>query len=179
TRRLVNSANRRPRSAGTPSCAATFSIASSRLPNPCFFLPLSRSFLSHLGNLRRTLAPQNRQQLITRAMHRTGTQRDYQVAFPHVVAKNLAGVVERADVLGVLVTITLDASGQYFGVHALNRLLARGVNIRDQEHVGIVEGAGKLVHQIVRARVAVRLKQDDDAPVWCADARSAERGFDL
>ena len=40
-------------------------------------------------------------------------------------------------------------------------LLAGGVDVDDDQHVGVVEGGGELGEQIARARVAVRLEGDD------------------
>ena len=96
-----------------------------------------------------------------------------------VVAKNLAGILNCAHVLRVLVAVTLDSFSQHFGVHALDRRLARRIDVGHEQHIGVIEGAGEFVHQIIRPRVAMRLKQSDYAPVRSADARRAQGRFDL
>ncbi len=57
-------------------------------------------------------------------------------------------------------------------------LLARRVDVGDDEDVGLVECAGELVEKQLGARVAVGLKGDDDAAIEAA-LGSVERGFDL
>ena len=62
---------------------------------------------------------------------------------------------------------------------ALNRVFARRVDVGDEEHVGVVEGARELVHLVLRPRVAVRLEEDDDAAAGRAYLRRGERRLDL
>ena len=50
-------------------------------------------------------------------------------------------------------------------VDALDRLLAGGIDRRDQHDVGVVERALELGHQIVQPGVAVRLDDRDHPPL--------------
>src|SRR5258706_13554138 len=76
-------------------------------------------------------------------------------------------------------TVSLDPPGKHFGVNPVDWRFASRVNIGYQQHVGIVEGAGKFIHQISSARISMGLEQDYYAPVRRADPGRAERGFDL
>src|SRR5437868_7984378 len=96
-----------------------------------------------------------------------------------MLAQRGSSVIERADVVDVLMTETLDRRGQRFSRNAFDRIFTRRVNVRDEKHVSVVEGTRKLLHQIVSARVTVRLKQDHDAPAAGAQLRSGQRGPDL
>ena len=58
---------------------------------------------------------------------------------------------------------------------AFRRRFAGGVNIRQHENVGVVEGAAEIVPKMLRARVAVRLKKYQQALVAAA-SRGFERG---
>ena len=82
-----------------------------------------------------------------------------------MLAQTLGGAFQRADVLGVLMAVTFDPAGQHFGVDSFDRRFTGCVNVSHQQDIGVIERAGKLVHQIGRARVAMRLKQHHDAPV--------------
>ena len=58
---------------------------------------------------------------------------------------------------------------------ALNRLLARGVNLGDQDVIGIGEGVGKVVPEHLRAAVSVRLPDRPDRAVRVATACRFQR----
>ena len=75
----------------------------------------------------------------------------------------------------VLVSGRADGFGQPFAGDALDRLLARGVDIGDHQNVRLIEGAAEIVPEMLRARVAVRLKEHEQALVTAA-ARGFERG---
>ena len=64
------------------------------------------------------------------------------------------------------------------GIDAFDRLLARRVDRRGIDHVGIVECAFEVIHVIAQAREAVRLDHGDDAPLH-AFARSGQHGADF
>jgi hypothetical protein len=78
----------------------------------------------------------------------------------------------------VVVAVLADGLRQARGRHAGDRGFARGIDVGDNDHVGLVEGARELVEQIAGARVAVGLKGDDDAAVVGA-LSGVERGFDF
>src|SRR5262245_62734504 len=61
---------------------------------------------------------------------------------------------------------------------ACHRRLAGGVDLGEQQQVGVVERAEEVVEEIARARVAMRLKHYQE-PACEALARSTQRGPDL
>ncbi len=54
----------------------------------------------------------------------------------------------------------LNSFGQGLTGYALDGLLARGIDVEDDERVGIAEGLGEIVHQLLRSAIAVRLEND-------------------
>ena len=60
-----------------------------------------------------------------------------------------------------------------------DRLLGGGVDVGQQEHVGLVEGLAEVVPEGLRARVAVRLEEHHRAPLARAAAQRLEGGADL
>ena len=64
-----------------------------------------------------------------------------------------------------------DGLGQSDMIDAVDRQLARRVERRDDDAVGVLEAGGELAEEIAHARVAVRLDDGDDAPR--APARAA------
>src|SRR5436190_11007402 len=53
---------------------------------------------------------------------------------------------------------------QHLGRDALDRLLARWINIQYEKNVRIVERDNKIVHQLLRSRKSMRLKNNDRPP---------------
>src|ERR1700730_2022764 len=62
-----------------------------------------------------------------------------------------------AQIQHLAVPVGRDAVGQVAGVHAGNRRLSRGIDVHDDEDVGLVERGEKVVPQVLRPRVAVRV----------------------
>ena len=58
--------------------------------------------------------------------------------------------------------VRFQSVGQDFPVHARNRRFARGIDVRDDDAVRIVERRAEHFKQIRYARIAVRLKNSDD-----------------
>ena len=71
-----------------------------------------------------------------------------------------------------------DRLGQRAVVDALDRQLARRIERRDDDAVGVLEAGGELVEQVAHARVAMRLHHRDHAPAR-AGARRLQHGGDL
>ena len=77
-----------------------------------------------------------------------------------------------------VVAVRVDRVGERLARRARDGRLAGRVDVGDDEHVGLVEGARELLEERLRARVAVRLEGDDDAAVE-ARLRGVERRLDL
>src|SRR5215813_9445354 len=128
TRRLVSSAKRLPRSARTPNRAANSATTRSR----------SNPFLS-VRSVANCFFFQQPEQLISNPVHRARAERQHEIARLHVLAQNRCGVIECADVVHVLVSETLDRSRQRFSSYTFNRILTGSVNVRDEQHVSVIE----------------------------------------
>src|SRR5580698_4925946 len=68
--------------------------------------------------------------------------------------------------------------GERFARNARDGLLAGGVNVGEDENVGLIEGAAEVVPQRLRARIAMRLKKNQRA-IELRGARRLQRRFDL
>ena len=91
------------------------------------------------------------------------------------VGGKVGGAVDRLD---HAVAVGAQALGQRGGVDALDRLLARGIDRRDEHHVGVVEGVLEVLHQVAQPGEAVRLDDRDDALLARFRAPpTAPRGF--
>jgi len=51
-----------------------------------------------------------------------------------------------------------DALGHGLGVDAFDGLLGSGIDIQDQNRIGLVKGAAEIVEQMERAGITVRLE---------------------
>src|SRR5580658_6127996 len=67
---------------------------------------------------------------------------------------------------------------QDFARDAFDGLLACGVNVEDEQRIGVGEGGRESFHQVARARVAMRL-EDDVNLAKTALPRRGQRGLDL
>ena len=80
-----------------------------------------------------------------------------------------------------MVAVLADGLHQPLGAGAGDGRLTGRVDVGDEQHVGLVEGAGEVVEQVARPAVTVRLEGHDD-PVPFARVRplgGLERGADL
>ena len=71
-----------------------------------------------------------------------------------------------------------DPAGQQLAGDARNRRLARSVDVEHQNRIGIAECVGEFIQQQLRARVAMRLKDNVDLAEATLPRRS-QRGADL
>ena len=62
------------------------------------------------------------------------------------------------------VATSFQALYQSVAVNTLDRILARHIDRRHEDHVGIVEGALKFFHMVAQAGEAVRLNHGDHTP---------------
>src|SRR6266481_4064860 len=67
---------------------------------------------------------------------------------------------------------------QCFAGYAGNGRLAGGVDFREHQHIGLIEGAAEFVPQMLGARVTMRLEEHQQA-IEFADARGFQRGADF
>src|ERR1044071_3929510 len=93
TRRLVSSAKRFPRSARTPNRAANSSTTRSR-SNPTL----------SVRSVAKCLIFQQLERWICNPVYRPRAERQHEIARLDVLAQNRGGVIERADVVRVLVS---------------------------------------------------------------------------
>ena len=85
------------------------------------------------------------------------------------------GAMQRMD---VAMAGALHQADQHVAVDALDRRLAGGVNVGDQDSVGIDEAGRELVLNVAQPRVAMRLHDGDHLAAACG-ARGAQDGGDL
>src|SRR6266849_7568039 len=83
-----------------------------------------------------------------------------------------------AEVEDVFVASFANGRGQSFAGDAGDGRLAGGVNVCEHQNVGLIEGAAEFVPEMLRARVAMRLKEHQQA-IEFADARGYQRGADF
>ena len=71
-----------------------------------------------------------------------------------------------------------DGLGKLFAGDAFDRRFARRINFGDHQNIRLIERAAEIVPKRLRARVAVRLKKNQQ-PLVAAAARRFERGADF
>src|SRR5512141_1595703 len=76
-------------------------------------------------------------------------------------------------------TKSLDGSSQTLCGDTFNWILTRRIDVGNKQDVGVIERAGKLLHEVVCPCVPVRLKQHHNAPATGTEFRSSERCADL
>src|ERR1700730_1007292 len=134
----------RRRSVLSPGSAARIFGSSIRIANPV----LHAQFRS-----------EQHHQLAARSADVPRADRQDRVARPGFAQQKLNRVLHRAEILHVFVARLTDAVGQRFARDSGNGRLSRGVYIHERQHVRFVEGAHKFIPQVLRPRVAVRLKK--------------------
>src|SRR5262245_29475880 len=80
--------------------------------------------------------------------------------------------------MNVLMTSFADRAGERFAGDSRYWRLAGCVDIGQDQDVGLVEGATEFVPEMLGARIAVRLEEDQQAVKFAA-ARSLKRGADF
>ncbi len=112
-------------------------------------------------------------------MHSSGAERDYHIARLHPLANQLRRILKSANVVRILVPVASDCLGQGFGGHARDRLFTGRIDVGYQQRVGVIERARELAHQVIRARIAVRLEQHYCAPAARSNLGRSQRRPDL
>src|SRR5436305_100605 len=103
-----------------------------------------------------------------------GAQGEHQVAITGCVDHGVYAILHRSDVFHRAMPESARPLGQRLRSYALDRLLRSRVDIHQKEAVGLVKGAGELVHQELCTRVAVRLEQHQD-PAVSTETRRFQR----
>src|SRR5258708_14003404 len=98
-------------------------------------------------------------QLAARAADVSSANRQDRIAGTGFAQQKLDRILHRAEILHVFVSCLANTVGQGLARNAGNRRFTRCVNIHQRQHIGFVEGAHKLIPQVLRARIAVRLKK--------------------
>src|SRR5215471_3251477 len=124
------------------------------------------------------LGPQQHDQLVARTAYVACADGHNRVAWTRLVQQKLNRILHRPVVVNVFVPGIANGIRQRFAGHARNRAFTRGINIEQHQHVRLIERGHKLVPQMLRPRVAVRLKEHQQT-IELAPARSLERSFDL
>src|SRR6266851_9856949 len=107
-------------------------------------------------------------QLIAQLSDVAGAHQQHDVVGTDDLLERLFRLDEVADVDAVWKLV-----GQIRGPHARHVVLARAVEVEHEDPVRPFEGAREVVHERAEPRVAMRLKDDDEAPV-----AQLARGFD-
>src|SRR5262249_9678394 len=144
----------------------TTMVATSATAKTIHSTRLSRCFSSDSGFLLArailVVRPQPFQQLFAALPHASRTQREHQVSFLSSCQASFHAAIQRSHVLYAAMSELADTLDERFGAHPFDRLLRGRIDIHDENVVRLVKGAGKLVHQVERPGVPVRLKQDED-----------------
>ena len=83
------------------------------------------------------------------------------------------------DMPRVFVSESLDRFRQGFSGYALDRLFARGIDVCDEQGVGVIKRTREFLHQILCATVPMRLKEDDNASAAGTNFRRSKGRFDF
>src|SRR5258706_3249330 len=121
---------------------------------------------------------QQHHQLAARAADVSRANRQDRIAGAGFAQQKLDRILHRAEILHVFVSCLANTVGQGLARDAGNRRFTRRVNIHQRQHIGFVEGAHKFVPQMLRPRVAMRLKERKQA-VELAASRGFERRTNL
>src|SRR5450432_708706 len=105
------------------------------------------------------LRSQSLQQLLAGLPYVARAQRQHQVSLRGDLEQRLYAGIDGAHIFHAPVAELADAFDQGLGGHAFDGLLRSRVNVHHKQTVGLVEGAGELVHQVISPGVAVRLEE--------------------
>ena len=114
-------------------------------------------------------------ELVEHAAHAARANRQNRIARARFPQHEFDARLHRAREHHILVARRADRFGQPFAGDVLDGRLARRVNFGDDQNVRFVERAAEIVPEKLRARVAVRLEEHEQALVTAA-ARRFERG---
>src|ERR1700722_16761332 len=118
---------------------------------------------------------QQNRQFARRAAHVARANREDRVSRPCGAEQFLDSLLHGAVKDDVLMPRRANRLRESVPRDAGERVLARGVNVHQDDHVSLVEGAAKFIPQVLGAGVPVRL-EENEYPLEMADARGFERG---
>src|SRR5277367_2499908 len=121
------------------------------------------------------LRSQKNHQFVAGAADVSGADGHNRVAGASFAQQKFDSVLHRPEIVDVFVSGFADGRGQRLTGDAGDWRFARGIDVEQHEHVGLIEGAAELVPEMLRARKAVRLKENEQA-VELAATRRFERG---
>src|SRR6266404_1125132 len=108
----------------------------------------------------------------------SGTDREDGVAGPGVLQQKFDGFLHGTNVMDVFVSGLANSGNKGFAGDARDRRFAGRIDVREDEQVGLIEGAAELIPEMLRARIAMRLEKNQQA-VKLTAASSFERGANL
>src|SRR5690348_2194891 len=127
---------------------------------------------------RGTLRAEQNHELAAGATDVAGTNGEDGVAGLRGPQQEFDGLLHGAEILDVLVAGFANGPGQRFTGDTGDGEFTGGVNVRERQNVGLIEGAAKFVPKVQRAGKAVRLEEDQEA-FELAAARGFEGGPDF
>ena len=107
-------------------------------------------------------------QFVAGAADVAGTDGENGVAGLGVFQKKFNGVLHGADVVNVFVAGFANGGGKSFAGDAGDGRFAGGVDVGEDEDVGLIEGAAEFVPKMLGAGKAMRLEEDQQAIEFAA-----------
>src|SRR5229473_7022443 len=126
----------------------------------------------------RVLGSQQNHEFVAGAADVTGADGQDGVEWASLVQQELDALLHRAKIEDILMAGFANGIGQGFASYAGDGWLAGGVNVSNNQNVGLVERAREFVPQMLRARVAMRLEKHQQS-IELANARGFQRRTDL
>src|SRR2546422_3147956 len=105
----------------------------------------------------------------------SGTDGEDGVGGSRFLQQKFNSALHGAEIVDVFVAGFANGGGQGFAGDAGDGIFAGGVNIREDKNIGLIEGFGEIVPEMLRAREAMRLKENEKSIEFAA-ARGVERG---
>src|SRR3989442_8138084 len=170
----VISAKADPLRTSTPSSGSAASNLGS-LIFMCARLSSSR-FVRDLGQPR--VRAQENDELITGAADASGPDGQDRIARTRLPDELLDALPHGSKIENVLMARVTDCAGERLARDPGNRSLARRIDIRQNENIGLIERAAEFIPEMLRACIAMRLEKNEQA-VELSPARPLERGANL
>src|SRR5882724_8114874 len=135
-----------------------------------------------LGSLmcmvRRMLRSEENHELVARAADASCPDGQNGITGTRLLEQKADAFLHRAEIVNVFVAGFADGVAERFAGHAGDGRFAGGVDVGQYEDVGLVECTAKIIPEMLRARVAMRLKEHQQ-PIEFAAAGRFQRGANL